>query len=743
MRFARQRLPLALLLLVTSIAAPDELEVRLFQKVGGSDPAAVLIPRSDLRRLSEKAPDSTSSPPAPGTCMLQTADYRVVPGYPAARVEATFRARCSGEGWVPVELAGRAASLVSPAKCSPAATILPAGAPGRFVVRGEGDIEIVQELSAPVAKDGNRFRLRLGVPVVPVDRLRVSLEATPASARFRDFKVSPGHLAASSLAGGFPATSVVTLEWSNARPLSESGAGEPGAGPEAGRSQITAAWHLLGKLSERSVRIEGSLTLAIDDRPTMQTAIDLPAGLAVVDARAPGLADWSVAQVATGQRLTIEWRAPTNGRIRLALVLEAAREAEGKKAPSDESRGGGPKEPFEIGLPAVSGATRETVWLGLSAPGHIDAEVRRMSEGVRLVDPDQVPRELRLSAEQPLALLFMASRSGDAAPRLIAIEVARHEQVAVLSAVADLAEVSTHVALDGSVLGRVRYLVKNNAEQFLRVRLPDGARVLSSFVSETAVSPGQAGAGGEILVPLEKSGVQNTQAAAFPVEVTWLETREPFAEGESVRFTLPSVQLPVSTLRWKLALPRDLEAHPIRTNLSADASYREVAYAGDSGDADSRARGSRLFEKIAPPLAVPFPEGSHVDHYSQDILEPGSAAPYLEARLVARQTGRPQRTLAFAVALLIAFWLVLAGPTFVSRRQRTIALLVISGSAVGATSFRPEFLALGLYFALGLFLGVAIALLRWGAEWRPVSERAPEPATVPAGPPDAPAAAVA
>src|SRR5205823_3425786 len=120
----------------------------------------------------------------------------------------------------------------------------------------------------------------------------------------------------------------------------------------------------------------------------------------------------------------------------------------------------------------------------------------------RSLDPAQASRELARPGGRALGLLLSASRYGGAGPAAEAtasLKVTRHDQVKVLTAVADLAEIWTHVARDGMVLGRAHYLVKNNTEQFLRVALPAGARALDAFVSGTAVAPAS-GSDGALMI---------------------------------------------------------------------------------------------------------------------------------------------------------------------------------------------------------------------------------------------------
>ncbi|MBI4865442.1 MAG: hypothetical protein HY816_00680 [Candidatus Wallbacteria bacterium] len=700
---------LTLLFAWAATAAPlpaDELEVRLFAPaVPAAGAPGLLMPRSDLERLTRLAGQATAkaattAPAESPVSRVERARYSITPGYPTATVEARYELWSRGAGWRTVALAGEGVDAVeTPAVIAPTgALVLPAGNPGRFLFDLRGDATVVQRFSVPVARDGNRFKLAFPVPRAPINA--VALASTQDG--YREFLVAGGVESSGNSEFSFPAADELRLDWTNAAPA-------PAPAQEAPafevRPRIEASTWLAGQISDRVLRIDAAIALDVSRRPVARTAIELHPGMAVVDVRAPELADWSVEAVPGGQRLLVEWKSPVTGHVELTLMLEVCREASAA---------------FELGLPAVAGASLEHVTLGLSSPGNFLLEASKLPPGTHLGDPSQPPAQLGRLAARPLSLLLAATRHGarpgDASAPL-ELKVNRYQQIRLLAAVADLASFSLHAARDGQLMGRARWLVKNNSEQFLRVRMPADARVLDCFVSGTAVTPAAARTD-ELLVPLEKSGVLNTQAAAFPVELTWLQTRPALADGGRLGLTLPHAQLPVSTLRLEVALPRELEATVVASSLQSDPVYREVAYAGENGEGEPAASGRRMFEQSTPPLKVPFPELLAVDHFSRDIVDPAGAAPFVELALHARQTSRAHRSLGFALALLLAFGLVLHGQSRASRRLRLIGLLIASGAAVGVTSFRPEAFALGLYFALGLFLGACFALVRWLAEWR-------------------------
>ncbi len=690
-------------------AAPD-LEVRVYRPAGTSETGERLIARSSLLELvreasrpTQQATRSAMRAKRGASARIEEAVYRVHPEATRARIEARYTLRLTGKGWKKLNLAGAGVRLASSHVESPVASqrLLPDGKPGQFLIDGEGVAQVVQTMTARVDRQGDRFRMSCPVPSAAINSVVLASESHDG------LQVSRGVVDTASRTGWFPPGSDMRLQWTAAgreRGVDPASADTSSVSVEP---RIESGAELIARVGERSIRLEGLLSIDVRQRPVVTTRIELPAELTVIDVRSPLLAGWTVtAGDSRRKHLSIEWASPLQAKAEVTLVAELLRQGDGA---------------YGLGLPSVEGAHRETITLAVAAQRSLKLTVEAGAEGLRSLDLTRTPPSIRASLGGTPKLLYSLRRYAGMDLReepSLAIQVERFRQVRVLAAVADLAEVQTHVGRDGIVMGRARYLVKNNTEQYLRLRLPEGARVLDSFVSGTAVAPGST-ADGELLIPLEKSGVRNTQAAAFPVEVTYLQNQKPLRDGDRITFKLPRVHLPVSTVRWNLSLPPELEALPVAGSLQSDTYYREVSYAGDAGEDSGQVRTLRLFEETAPPLRVPFPEMQTVSHFSQDIVDSDSAAPYLEARIVSRQTARFHSSLAFALALLMAFGIVFHGVDFRGRRSRSLCLLLVSGIAVGVTSFQPESLALGLYFALGLFLGVAVALVRWTAEWRP------------------------
>jgi hypothetical protein len=217
---------------------------------------------------------------------------------------------------------------------------------------------------------------------------------------------------------------------------------------------------------------------------------------------------------------------------------------------------------------------------------------------------------------------------------------------------------------------------------------------------------------GALLVPLARSGRTSAGAAAFAVEITYLQDLVRFAEGALVGLALPHSGLAASTLRWEVRLPAGWAAARASGNVHPEASYRPVEFAGDprdgSGPEAGRTGATALFEESTLPVGLELPSGPEVFHFSLDLVDPDGPPPTLSFALRTRTTGMIHKALAFLLER-VAFYLLLRRSAG-SRAQIIATGVGLVGTAIltGISSWASATLGLGVHLALGLFMGAVV-----------------------------------
>lgn len=174
----------------------------------------------------------------------------------------------------------------------------------------------------------------------------------------------------------------------------------------------------------------------------------------------------------------------------------------------------------------------------------------REGGGLKRMDLKEANPYLRSLSRFPLQAAFRFHRQPNESPKL-ALDWVRFPDSVVLAAVAERAVVTTMVTSEGRSLTEVKLTVKNQAQPFLKVDLPQGASILSAEVAGEKVKPVQGTDGAR--VPLLRAGFRPTDA--YEVSFVFLHSGAPFAKKGGSELSLPPMDVPISVLEWEVYLP--------------------------------------------------------------------------------------------------------------------------------------------------------------------------------------------
>ena len=170
---------------------------------------------------------------------------------------------------------------------------------------------------------------------------------------------------------------------------------------------------------------------------------------------------------------------------------------------------------------------------------------------LKRMDVKEVNPYLRALSRFPLQAAFRYHRQPSEPPAL-ALAWTRFPDSSVLAAVAERAVVTTLVTVEGKSLTEVKLTVKNQAQPFLKVDLPQGASIVSADVAGEKVKPVQGADGSR--VPLLRPGFRPN--GAYEVSFVFLHSGAPFAKKGGSDLSLPKMDLPIDLLQWEVFLPQ-------------------------------------------------------------------------------------------------------------------------------------------------------------------------------------------
>jgi hypothetical protein len=274
-----------------------------------------------------------------------------------------------------------------------------------------------------------------------------------------------------------------------------------------------------------------------------------------------------------------------------------------------------------VPLIRLSAAERETGGVAVEVLGAGEIKERQAS-GLEEAEASELG-QLISSRQSPSLVAFRFPPASGESPRALSLDVARYTPQAVLTANVEEAQYSALITPDGKMLVQSRFAVRNNQRNFLKLNLPSTAVLWSASVAGRPIRPGRA-QDGSLLLPLEKTRT-GEDAAAFVVEISYLDRAQPWSEKGRARLSLVTVDLPISKSQllvhhsplYRVALP----------SLAA-GSFRVESY---------RVPESSALRGITPPpsaSATPGSEGAATHH----------AGPGL-SKLVSPVRARPARNL--------------------------------------------------------------------------------------------------
>ncbi len=472
-------------------------------------PIAAVVSRADLRAR-------VSADMARGTLKLDGEVFRT---------GATKVALVTGATLVDARTDGRPLPLLNESDTH--AAVLPGPAP----------FSVTLEWTTPLTSAPGRATFALPVPAGGSVSATLDLPGDPA-----DVRVEPGLVTHRQLSGGRTIVEV-TLEPGHRAQVSWS-VRETTATPAARvESRTLADLKTLVTIGEADLRMISLMDMTVLQGDPQTFEVRVPRGFEVT-AVSGGTLETSEVR---GDTVLLTVRDPGERRHQFLLSLEQAH------APGSFK--------IETSFPTIPAAQRETGEVAVEGIGTMELTATGDDTVMRRMDVRETNPALQSLARQSLMAAFRYQRHGDET-RVLSLDVKRFADAAVLAAIAERATVTTLVTSEGRTLTEVELLVRNRAQPFMKVSLPQGATIVSVEVAGESAKPVQGADGTR--VPLLRPGFR--PADAYRVSFVYQHAGNAFAKSGDMQMVLPTIDLPVSILRWELFLPERYKVKPVGGN---------------------------------------------------------------------------------------------------------------------------------------------------------------------------------
>lgn len=461
------------------------------------------------------------------------------------QIQATLR----GEGhWKTVPLVGEEVAIVSARLGSTPLPFTSQSGYQVWVTDAVGEVTLDLDLFVPARGPRGSLEFDFLVPRTPVTRFDCSFPTEglePRLSRAVRAEVTSG--------GGNTALTAWLEPTSRIRLM-----GFKDLGEEQGAAKIYAeSLHLLS-MDESTADLFTVVRYNILQAGNRVFDVLIPPGLTVVSADGEGAFRYTLGEAtAEGTVLHGETAFPIRNSYEISLRLSRSLE-------------GGSGAAFDLVPPRAMGVEREVGWLAVEVIGNLKLEEVERVEALA-VDVAQLPAEMVESAVSPVLKGYRFHSSG-AHVRLSATRLAEREPAA---GSIDRVEATTVVAAEGRAFTDLQITLRNRLRHSLRLRLPEGVEVRSSLLDGEPVKPSKAD-DGALLFPLKRSR-GGDRLEAFTLQLVLEGALSPFRVTGLKTLELPSIELPVSSLVWKVSVP----ANNHYTRLYGDIAPQKWAGAVD------------------------------------------------------------------------------------------------------------------------------------------------------------------
>jgi len=453
------------------------------------------------------------------------------------------------------------------------------------ILNGPAEFSVTLDLGLPLNIETGRASMSLPVP--PAGSAQLTLEV-PGD--HTNVHLNPGLITSRTSANGvttIEATLVpgqlANLSWATREVVS----------PVVPREvRFLSKVKTLVSVSEADIRLAVLADINVVQGEPAQFEIAIPEGYEVTGTTGASV---DTSEVQSGM-LTLKVNSPAQRTQEFLISLE--KETSGTKA--------------DVPFLSIKNAQSETGEVLVEGVGTMELTA---TEGgsLKRTDFKETNPYLRSLARATMQAAFRYHRGATEIPKL-ALEWTRFPDSSVLAALAERAVVTTLVTNEGRSLTEVRLTMKNQAQPFLKVELPQGASIVSADVAGETVKPVEGSDGNR--VPLLRPGFRPNDN--YDISFVFMHSGTPFAKKGGSEISLPKMDVPISILQWEVFLPeqykvKDFGGDAISANL-VPASYSMMEVNG--APARLGAAGGLYQTKIAPapmppppPLAAPLLSG--------------------------------------------------------------------------------------------------------------------------------------
>jgi hypothetical protein len=299
--------------------------------------------------------------------------------------------------------------------------------------------------------------------------------------------------------------------------------------------RVYATTGLLVDIKENQIKYQYRLDYQIWHKKVTLFAIALPDTYSIEAVEGAGISSWKMERQEGKPVLTVHTNFTPEKNYSLTVKFS-------RKVESTSDRSSVPS------LKALN-VHRESGCVAIAAQQTMEVSVDDSINGVTAIDQSELPGWMQ--ERQDLLMRFKYINP----PFTLFLNVKRHSDMPVLVAIADSVKFTTLLTSDGYMLSKIRYQLRNNHKQYLRVKMAGGWRLWSALIDGGPVMPASAG-DDELLVPMRKMSADDNTGGFVLELVYWREWKKMGFIGR-FEFNMPVIDVNSQHIDGLICVPKE------------------------------------------------------------------------------------------------------------------------------------------------------------------------------------------
>jgi len=315
--------------------------------------------------------------------------------------------------------------------------------------------------------------------------------------------------------------------------------------PQQEQAKFDSTINMLYTIEEGILKARSSVDITVKSGVLKEVVFIFARGTTILDLVSPSLLKVSDDEMEDEKRITVQFTQAMEGSFRVDITFETLLDS---KLTS-----------IQLTPVKTLKAEVERGYIGIESVSTVEVVTEKFEE-IQEIDSKELPLWLTERTNRPILLAYKYSHQ----PYELAVKITRHESVPSMEARITAANSKTSYQKDGNSLTETTYTIVNFTKQFLRIEMPENARLWKAEIGDEIVKTAK-DKDGRLILPLPRS------REPIICKIKYSEKKVDMKYLGKIKVQVPHTDLYMSHLNWELDLPSEFSYFMTSSNMDVEA----------------------------------------------------------------------------------------------------------------------------------------------------------------------------